>query len=96
MEKNYSDILVEEEALYINDKDGNMVAYVTFPKIEDGVVNINRTFVDGSLRGMGIAKMLMDKTYEVLKERGLKARITCSYAVKYFSEHLEKKDILVG
>lgn len=90
-----TDIIVEEDMIYINDDNGEMIAYVTFPKIEDGIVNINRTFVDGSLRGMGIAGKLMDKTYEVLKERGLKARITCSYAVKYFGDHQDKKDILV-
>lgn len=90
-----TDFLVEEEMVYLNDDSGNMVAYVTFPKISDGVVNINRTFVDGSLRGQGIAGKLMDKVYLVLKERNLKARITCSYAVKYFSENKDKQDVLV-
>ena len=88
-----SEIIKEDDCVYINDKDGNMVAYVTFPKDQDGIVNINRTYVDGRLRGMGIAKKLMDVAYEVIKEKGYKARITCSYAVKYFGENPEKKDI---
>ena len=91
--ENFSEIIKEDDCVYIKDKDGNMIAYVTFPKDLDGVVNINRTFVDGTLRGMGIAKKLMDATYEVIKEKGYKVRITCSYAVKYFSENPEKKDV---
>ena len=91
--KNLSEIIKEDNCVYINDKDGNMVAYVTFPLDSDGVCNINRTFVDGSLRGLGIAKKLMDEAYNVIKEKGYKIRITCSYAVKYFSENPEKKDV---
>lgn len=91
--ENLSEIIKEDDCVYIKDKDGNMIAYVTFPKDLDGVVNINRTFVDGTLRGMGIAKKLMDAAYEVIKEKGYKVRITCSYAVKYFSENPEKKDV---
>ena len=90
---NLSDIIREDHAVYINDNEGNMVAYVTFPFDEDGIVNINRTFVDGSLRGMGIAKKLMDACYQVIKEKGYKGRNTCSYAVKYFSENIDKKDV---
>ena len=37
----------------------------------------------------------IDKTvYDELVKRNLKARITCSYAVKYFSENKDKTDIL--
>lgn len=91
--ENLSEIIKEDDVVYINDKDGNMIAYVTFPKDSDGICNINRTFVDSSLRGMGVAKKLMDACYQVIKEKGYKARITCSYAVKYFSENKDKTDI---
>lgn len=83
-------ILKEDYSISFQDKDGNTLAYVTYPLIEEGVVNINRTYVDGTLRGQGIAKKLMDLVYEDLVKRGLKARITCSYAVKYFSLEKDK------
>lgn len=89
------EIVKEEDNISLKDKDGNLLAYVTFPLIEDGIVNINRTFVDGSLRGRGIASKLMNLVYEELQSRNLKARITCSYAVKYFSENPDKQNILV-
>ena len=87
-------IIKEEDSISLLDDNGNTVAYVTYPLIEEGVVNINRTFVDGSLRGQGIAKQLMDLVYEDLVNRGLKARITCSYAVKYFSQNEDKVKII--
>lgn len=88
------EIVKEVDSISLKDKEGNIVAYVTFPLVEDGVVNINRTFVDGSLRGRGIASKLMNLVYEELVKRNLKARITCSYAVKYFSENKDKANIL--
>lgn len=87
-------LLKENYAISFLDKDDNVLAYVTYPLVEDGVVNINRTYVDGKLRGQGIAKKLMDLVYEDLVKRGLKARITCSYAVKYFSENEDKMKII--
>ena len=78
----------------VNEKD-DVLAYVTFPLVEEGVVNINRTFVDVSLRGQGVAQKLMDLVYEELVNRNLKARITCSYAVKYFGLNKEKQKILI-
>ena len=84
----------EDYAISFLDKDNNLLAYVTYPLIEEGVVNINRTYVDLSLRGQGIGKKLMDLVYEDLVNRGLKARITCSYAVKYFSQNEDKIKIL--
>ena len=87
-------LLKEDYAISFLDKDDNVLAYVTYPLVEDGVVNINRTYVDGKLRGQGIAKKLMDLVYEDLVKRGLKARITCLYAVKYFSENEDKIKII--
>ena len=39
----------EEGRLYAADEQGRLLAEVTFPFVKDGVVEINRTFVDGSL-----------------------------------------------
>ena len=87
-------IIKEDYSISFSDNDGNVLAYVTYPLVEEGVVNINRTYVDGSLRGQGVAKRLMDLVYEDLVNRNLKARITCSYAVKYFSQNEDKVKIL--
>jgi predicted GNAT family acetyltransferase len=81
--------------IYRADENGNIIAEVTFPNTEDGAVNINHTFVDPSLRGQGVASQLIEAAYDAIKRDGKKARATCPYAVKWFDEHPEKRDILI-
>lgn len=84
----------EQNKIYLNDANQHMIAVVTFPKIRDNVVNIDHTYVDGSLRGQGIAGKLMEETVAQLRNNGQKALLTCSYAVKWFEEHPECSDVL--
>lgn len=86
----------EQNKIYLNDENNHMTAVVTFPKVSDGIVNIDHTYVDGSLRGQGIAGKLMEEVVTQLRENQLKARPTCSYAVKWFEEHPECLDVLAG
>lgn len=55
--------------------------------IHPGALEFTHTFVPATLRGRGIAKQLYDAAAAYLKEHGLKAIPTCSYAAKYFAEH---------
>jgi predicted GNAT family acetyltransferase len=78
-----------------NDK-GDVIAEVTFPKLRDGAVVINHTYVDDSLRGQGIASELVEAAYEAIKAAGDKAKVTCPYAVKWFKDRPDKNDIVVS
>lgn len=83
----------EKERIFAVSRDGALLAEVTFP-ITDGVAEINHTFVDGSLRGQGVAGQLLAAAVAQISAAGLKARPTCSYAVKWFSEHPEEAKAL--
>ncbi|GHU66855.1 N-acetyltransferase [Clostridia bacterium] len=85
----------EPNWIYAENTMGNIIAEVTFPNYTPGVVAINHTFVDDSLRGQGIAGKLMEECYAVLKADGRKAKLICPYAVKWYREHPEKNDIVV-
>ena len=89
-------ISIQHEAnrVYALDKNGGVIAEATFPAVSDTTVNFSHTFVDSSLRGQGVAGQLLSAAAADVKERGLKARATCSYAAKWFSEHKEYADIL--
>lgn len=76
-------------------ENNQILAYVTYPFIEDGVVVINHTIVDESLRGKGIASKLLSLAYEDIKKRNLKAKLECSYAIKWFLKNTDCKDILI-
>lgn len=81
------------ETVYTNDA-GDVLGKVTYPSCGEGVVEIDHTFVDGSLRGQGIAGKLLEHAVASIKEQGLKVRPVCSYAVTWFEKHPEHADLL--
>ena len=87
--------ILESNRIYLNDEVNHMVAVVTFPPVKEGVVKIEHTFVDTSLRGQGVAAKLMEEVAAQLRENNLKAMLSCSYAVKWFQEHPECSDLVV-
>ena len=75
-------------------EENQLLAEVTYPKIDEDTVNIDHTFVDPSLRGQNIADQLMHAAAEQLNKDHKKAVVTCSYAVKWFEKHPEYKKIV--
>lgn len=73
---------------------GNTIAEVTFPFVSENTVCIDHTFVDDSLRGQGVASKLLYAVADELRAKNLKARLTCSYAIKWFKEHPEQCDLI--
>lgn len=88
------DIKHDDNWIYITDNDNNIIAEVTFPNVKEGVVNINHTYVDDSLRGQGIAAKLVDAACNSIEKQNKKCIVTCPYAVKWFDEHPEKNDLI--
>ncbi len=82
----------QEGRFFINDENGNLLAELTYTGEE--VWHINRTFVDESLRGQGIAGKLMEAA--VAKARADRRKIVpvCSYAVKAFEQNESYKELL--
>lgn len=77
---NYS---YEPGRIFANDENDKTIAEVNFVHIDDKTIDVNRTFVDTSLRGQGIANELMVEVAKLLDEKDWKAVPTCSYAVKW-------------
>lgn len=75
-------------------QDGRTLAEVTFPEVGPGVVVIDHTWVDPSLRGQGTAGQLMQAVVELLRADGRKAQATCSYARAWLARHPEASDVL--
>lgn len=87
--------LHEKNRVYVEDEGDKLIAEVTFPQREDGVMEINHTFVAPILRGKGIAAELMKEACQEIRKQEKKAEATCPYAVKWFEEHEAEQDILV-
>lgn len=87
----------EANRIFYKDDSGKLLAEVLFPAADSGtvgIVEITRTFVDDSLRGKGVADKLLGAAYNDIKAQNKKAEATCSYAVKWFEKHEDKRDIL--
>jgi len=84
----------ENGRIWAENEEGRLVAEITFPQVRQGVVNIDHTFVDPSLRGQGAAGKLAQAAADQIRARELKAVLTCSYAKKWFGEHPEQSDLL--
>lgn len=89
-------IVKEAARVYLPGADGAVLAEITFPDAGADVADINRTFVDESLRGQGVAGSLMEAALEVIEAQGKKALPTCSYAIQWFLKHPEKKHLRMG
>ena len=80
---------IEENRLYAEDVDGALLAETTFPPAGEGVVDVDHTYVDESLRGQGIAGQMMETVVGILRQRGLKALASCPYAAAWMERHPE-------
>lgn len=84
----------EQNQIRLYNLEGHIIAEVKYPLIDAHTVEINRTFVDPSLRGQGVANDLLNHAYNAIKSQGLKAVPTCSYALAWFKRNQDKRDIL--
>ena len=90
------DFIIEQDRIWLGDEMGNMIAEVTWVTNSDGTRNIWHTFVSDSLRGQGVAGKLMKAAADDLRDKELKAELTCSYAIRWFAEHPEYRDVLAA
>lgn len=83
----------EANRIYVEDEAGELLAEITFPEVEEGIVDINHTYVSEVLRGQGMAGRLMAAAAEAIREKGWKARTSCSYAEGWKGKHPDESDI---
>ena len=84
----------DEAKTWLEDNDGKQIALLEYPEVRPGVVNIVHTEVDPSLGGQGIAGKITQAAADRLREKGLKAELSCSYAIRWFAKHPEYADVL--
>ena len=93
-EMNFMELTYEEHKIWGADDAGKVVAEIDFPAVGDGIVDIEHTFVDESLRGQKMAGKLVQGAVETIRKNGWKTKTSCSYAATWFKRHEEDvKDI---
>ena len=79
---------------YIGESLDTKQAYIKF-KIEDNVLVLKSTVVDESLRGQGIAALLVEHVVHYARANKLLVKPLCSYAVVQFERKVEYQDVLL-
>ena len=79
----------ENHKIYVLDEQEKEIVRATFPYYKEGVVVVDHTYVDPSLRGQGIASQLMHEVSNHAKSLGYKVVATCPYAVVWYKKHKE-------
>ncbi len=87
--------IYETNRVYLNDENGNLIAEIDFPMVDENTVNINHTYVSKTLRGQGVAGKLMKEAIKIIEENGWKAYTDCSYAETWAEKHEEKSDLFL-
>lgn len=76
----------QEEGIFVADTTGKIMAKVTYQENNPGILTVDHTVVDPSLRGQGIAKKLMFALEKKLKRENKQVDPVCTYAKKWFTE----------
>lgn len=87
-------LIYEKHRIYEKNEDGKLMIEATFPFHKEGVVVVNHTYVDPSLRGQGIASQLMHEVCKHAKQLNYKVVATCPYAVVWFKKHREYDNLI--
>lgn len=84
----------EEKTRFFLEEEGNLVAEIKWDIQPNGDLDVNRTFVDPSQRGKGLAEKLLLKVIEKAKTENVKIIPSCSYVANYFNNHEELTSLL--
>lgn len=84
----------KNDEIYVMKDDNTYLIHTTFPLYEEGVVNIDHTFVAPELRGTGEASKMMVAALEHIKSMELQVVATCPYAVVWLKRHKEYDDMI--
>ena len=77
----------EEGKIYLKDENGNKIAEIEYKETEQGIYDIYHTFVDESLRGKGIASMLVQEAVKEIQSKKGTIQASCVYAKKLFEKN---------
>lgn len=80
-------IVHDTSAHYFKVEIDNHCAYLVYANIDDKTIDLYRTFVPDSMRGMGIAAKLTQSALDYAEQQDFKVIPTCSYVEKYMQKN---------
>lgn len=84
----------ETKGFFDYHKDGVLLGELSYTKAGAGLIIIDHTFVDPSLRGTGTGKELVRKGVEFARENGYKIEPLCPFANAIIKRETAFQDVL--
>jgi predicted GNAT family acetyltransferase len=81
---------------FMVERGGIRLAEMTYSRVDAKQVIIDHTLVDDKLRGLGVARLLLDRAVAWARETGTKLAATCPYAKAQFEKDASIRDVYVG
>lgn len=75
------------------EREGIRLAEMTYARVDEKLVIIDHTLVDDRLRGLGVARRLLDTAVAWARESGTKLAATCPYAKAQFEKDASIQDV---
>lgn len=83
----------EGQGMFYIEKDGNIIAELTYSTQDNGILTLDHTETDPSMTGKGLAKKLVKHSVEYARENNMKIDPLCEYAAKQFERHEEYREV---
>lgn len=88
------EFLQDTNRFYLEDANGNVTAEITFTPPHNGLLIIDHTGVDESLRGQGVAQKLVKAVVDKARAENLKVIPLCPFAKLQFERNEQYRDVL--
>lgn len=71
------------------------IAYIEFQNLDNGTIDVLHVVVNEDFQDQGYGKIIMQELENYLKNNNKKAKLTCSFAIKYATKHEEINKFLI-
>jgi uncharacterized protein len=75
------------------ERDDVRLAELTYSRAGEKLIIIDHTLVDEQLRGLGVARRLLDTAVAWARSTGTRVRATCPYALREFQKDASIRDV---
>lgn len=86
----------EGRGAFFVQREGIQLAEMTYSRVNAKLVIIDHTLVDDQLRGLGVARLLLDRLVSWARSSGTRVMATCPYALAQFAKDPSIGDVFDG
>lgn len=85
-----------ERGAFVVERDEARLAEMTYSRADKQLIIVDHTRVDERLRGLGVARRLLDALVAWARATGTQVMATCPYAKAQFEKDPSIRDVYVG